>query len=130
MSRSWRSLRAVVIGLAVVGAGCLVEVNQVADPRPAFERARREASRYQGRPGPAHDLNVLAYDRDEGRLVRVSLPMWMVRQLEDEEIDLDGHGRIEGALRRHLTLREIEEAGLGLLIEVEERDSRVLVWLR
>jgi hypothetical protein len=130
VSRKWRSLQALVIGLAVAGAGCLVEVNEVADPRPAFERARHEASRYQGRPGPAHELNVLAYDRDEGRLVRVSLPMWMVRKLEDEEIDLDGHDRVEATLRNHLSLRDIERSGLGVLIEVEERESQVLVWLR
>ena len=130
MSRSWRSLRAVVIGLALAGAGCLVEVDQVADPRPAFEKARREAGRLQGRPGPAQELNILAYDRDESRLVRVSLPMWMVRKLDDEQIDLDGHDRVERALRRRLTLRDIELAGLGLLVEVEERDSQVLVWLR
>jgi len=130
VGRNWKSLRALVIGAALAGAGCLVEVDHVADPRPAFEKARREASRYQGRPGPAHELNVLAYDRDESRLVRVSLPMWMVRNLEDEEIELDGHDRMEGTLRRHLRLRDIEEAGPGLLIEVEERESQVLVWLR
>jgi hypothetical protein len=119
-----------VIGLALAGAGCLVEVDQVADPRPAFQKARREAGRLQGRPGPTHELNILAYDRDQGQLVRVSLPMWMVRQMEDEAIELDGHERTQRALRQRLTLKDIEAAGPGVLLEVEERGSQVLVWLR
>ncbi len=123
---------------AVVGAGCLVEIKQVSDPRPAFDQARTEALRYQGRPGPAHQLNVLAFDRDEERLVRVSVPLWLVRKIgaeagADEDLDFEGPegGRVARKIHRHVRLEDIEKAGLGILVEAEEEDGgQVLVWLR
>jgi hypothetical protein len=121
--------------LAVATAGCLVDVEKVADPGPAFARARDQAARLSGRPGPAGQLNVLVYDRGERQLVRASLPLWMVRRLgEGDGLDLDfdgGHGG-EAARRaaRRLRLEDIEQAGLGILAEVEEEGGdQVLVWL-
>jgi hypothetical protein len=130
-------LRGVLLAavLAVATAGCLVDVEKVADPGPAFARARAQAARLTGRSGPAGQLNVLVYDRGERQLVRVSLPMWMVRKLgERDALDLDfdaGHGG-EAARRaaRKLRLEDIEQAGLGILTEVEEEGGdQVLVWL-
>jgi hypothetical protein len=123
---------------AVLSAGCLVQVETVRDARPEFDRARREASRFQGRPGPAHQLNVLVFDPDDHKLVRVSLPMWLVRKVEKKanggdgiDIDFDADERAERAVKRHLRLEDIEKAGLGVLVEVEEDDGeQVLVWLR
>lgn len=130
-------LRGVLLAavLAVSTAACLVETQKVADPGPAFARARAQATRLSGRPGPAGQLNVLVYDRGERQLVRVSLPMWMVRELgERDALDLDfdgGHGG-DAARRaaRKLRLEDIERAGLGILAEVEEEGGdQVLVWL-
>lgn len=130
-------LRGVLLAavLAVSTAACLVETRKVADPGPAFARARAQATRLSGRPGPAGQLNVLVYDRGERQLVRVSLPMWMVRELgERDALDLDfdeGHGG-DAARRaaRKLRLEDIERAGLGILAEVEEEGGdQVLVWL-
>jgi len=128
---------------AVAGAlssGCLVQIEHVRDPRPQFEAARREAERLQGRRGPAHELNVLVYDAREQKLVRVSVPMWLARKIEsrvdwDKDVDLDWKDgdkeRVRKSLRRHVNLKEIERAGLGVLVEVEEDDGeQVLVWLR
>lgn len=121
-----------------LGAGCLVQIEHVRDPRPHFEAARREAARLQGRRGPAKELNVLVYDADDEKLVRVSIPMWLARKIESK-VDWDKHAdfdsgdkeRVERSIRRHVNLREIERAGLGLLVEVEEDDGeQVLVWLR
>ncbi len=119
---------------ALLSTACLVEVHQVADPQEAFRRARSEAGRYQGQPGPGRELNVLAYDGNDHELVKISLPLWLVRKIdrEGDDLDLDGRsGRLSGHLRRHLTLKDIEKAGLGILVEVEEEGGdQVLVWLR
>jgi len=138
---------AVVLG-AFMGAACFVEINHVADPTDAFRQARTEAERLQGRPGPAHDVNVLVYDRDERQLVRVSVPLWLVRKLDhhgdldfDDDDDHDHDGHHEGrhhddehwkqTVRRHINLKDLEKAGLGVLVEVdEEAGDKVLVWLR
>jgi len=117
-------------------AGCFVEVRHVADPGAAFHRARAEASRVAGRPGPAHELNVLVYDPDDHELVKVCLPMWIARKIakhEAGEIDFDDEAgeRVRERLGRRLRFEDLERAGLGTLVEVEDDDgSQVLVWLR
>jgi hypothetical protein len=118
--------------VAGLGTGCLVEVDKVADPRPAFEAARREAERYQGRPGPARQVNVLVYDAADGELVRVSVPMWLVRKAARHQEDWDlGDGRTGDKVRRHVKVEDLERAGLGTLVEVEEDGGdSVLVWLK
>lgn len=142
--RRRRLVCAVLAGL--LGAGCLVQIDHVRDPGPEFEAARREAARLQGRKGPAKELNVLVYDASEQKLVRVRLPMWLARKIErridwdddardsrgdDRRGRRDDDDRVERAIRRHVNLREIEKAGLGLLVEVEDDEGeQVLVWLR
>ncbi|MBI3932116.1 MAG: hypothetical protein HY317_01750 [Acidobacteria bacterium] len=121
-----------ILTAAVLGTGCLVHVERVSDPRPAFERAREQALRVQGRPGPAHELNVLAWDPDDRELVRVSLPMWLCRKMKGE-VDLDdvAEGAGIGRHGRHVRWEDVERAGLGVLVEVAEDDGgQVLVWLR
>jgi hypothetical protein len=124
--------KAAVAALAVLLGGCFVEIHRVSDPRPDFARARDEASRLQGRPGPAHRVNVLVYDESDRKLVRVSLPLWLVRKIEKNgEIDFgeEAEGLAEG-VRPRFRLKDIEKAGLGVLVEVEEDGGdQVLVWL-
>jgi hypothetical protein len=133
-----KTLRILAVALGgLVSAGCLVNIETVADPRAAFAQAREEAMAVQGRPGPAHHLNVLVWDRSDRQLVRVSLPMWIARKIEgsahDVEHDLDDEEaeELHRTLRRHVRLEDLEKAGLGLLVEVEEDDGeQVLVWLK
>jgi len=134
--RRARQLGLVVAALSLSEAACLVQITHVADPRPIFSAARVEAERLTGRPGRARELNVLVWNRDDGELVRVSLPMWIVRKAErridwrDHDWDGESNGGLGGALRR-VRLEDIEKAGLGILAEVEEDGGdQVLVWLR
>jgi hypothetical protein len=128
MRISW--LLVVVVG-TLLSAACFVEVEEVSDPGPAFAEARREAARVEGRPGPPSRLQVLVYDRHDGQLVRVSVPTWVVEELDDEEIDLDLDDETAERVRRHLQLSDLKDAPLGPLVEVEEEDGdQVLVWLK
>ena len=115
-------------------AGCFVEVRHAADPGAAFDRARAEAARVAGRPGPAHELNVLVYDPDDHELVKVCLPMWIARRIakhEETSFDDEAGERVRERLNRRLRFEDLERAGLGTLVEVEDDDgSQVLVWLR
>jgi hypothetical protein len=124
-----------VVLAAVSQAACLVQITKVSDAGPVFEQARREAQRYQGRRGPARELNVLVFDPGDRQLVRVSVPMWIVRaadrRLDWEKEIGDHHGRVAGRVHRHVRLEDIEKAGLGILAEVEEEDGeQVLIWLK
>jgi hypothetical protein len=133
-----------LLGLAVATlslgeAACLVQITHVTDPRPIFGEARMEAERLTGRPGRAHELNVLLWNRDDRELVRVSLPLWIVRKAErhidwDDDDAFDGDRRAKDHVRealRQVRLEDLEKAGLGILAEVEEDGGdQVLVWLR
>jgi hypothetical protein len=130
-----RASLAGIVAAAVLATGCLVEIDEVADPQAAFARARADAARVQGRPGQPGHLEVLVYDRAEGQLVRASLPMWLVRQIDDgDETSLDlgeEGGKAAERVRSRLRLKDIEQAGRGILVEVEEESGdQVLVWLR
>jgi hypothetical protein len=135
--------RAGLLGLAVATlslgeAACLVQITHVIDPRPIFGEARAEAERLTGRQGRAHELNVLVWNHGDRQLVRVSLPMWIVRKAErhiDWDDDaFDGDRRAKDHVRealRHVRLEDLEKAGVGILAEVEEEGGdQVLVWLR
>ena len=121
-----------MVAAAGLLGGCLVEIRHVDDPGAAFGQARAEASRLQGQPGPAHRVNVLVFDEGDHKLVRVSLPMWIAKKIQkDGEIDFGGDaGDLAEDVRPHLRLEDIEKAGLGILVEVEEDGGdQVLVWL-
>jgi hypothetical protein len=133
--------RAGVLAMIVAAASqaaCLVQITRVKDARPVFDQARRDAERHQGRSGPAHELNVLVFDPNEGELVRVSLPLWLVRSIErrvdwEKEFaaDDDRRDHVARHVRRHVRLEDLEKAGLGILAEVEDEDGeQVLIWLR
>jgi hypothetical protein len=75
-------------------------------------------------------LRVLAYDTDEEKLVRVSIPFWLLRLapsrhvsfLSDTGIDFDSD-------RVRLTLDDLERRGPGLILDqADRRGSHVLVW--
>lgn len=132
-----------VLGLALVAvleSGCLVSIDKVDDPTAAFDAARKEASRYAGRKGPAHHVNVLVWDGNDHEMVSVSVPMWLARKFEgstdwegegSHDDDRDREHEVARRVRRHVSLRDLEKAGLGILVEVEEDEGdRVLVWLR
>lgn len=133
-----RRARAAVAGVALLAAlqsGCLVSIRHVADPEAAFRRARAEAEHDQGRPGRAHRINVLAFDPEEGTLVRVSLPIWLARKIQGhihlgEEGDRAMERSVGRTLARRIRVDDLAAAGRGLIADVEDDDGQVLVWLR
>ncbi len=121
---------------ATLTTGCFVEVNHVDDPKPAFARARAEAAQVARHPGRAHEVNVLVYEPDEQQLVKVSVPMWVARKIakhEGGDLDFDDEmgERVRGRLEHRLRLEDLEKAGRGVVVEVDDDDGgQVLVWLR
>ena len=117
-----------VVLASLLAGGCLVEIDHTENPGPAFAQARAEADRLQGKSGHPHRVNVLVFDRSEQKLVHVCVPLWLARKLaKDGEVGL---GEVDEHMGRRLRLRDLEEAGLGVLVEVDEDEGdRVLVWL-
>jgi hypothetical protein len=75
-------------------------------------------------------LRVLAYDRHAGKLVRVSIPFWLLRMAPSKNLSfLNDNGIDVDSDRVRLTVDDLERRGPGLLIDSQDRrGSLVLVW--
>ena len=115
--------------LALLTTGCLVQVDEVKDPAPIFRDARAEAQRSGGRGGRPHRIHAVVWNRDDRELVRVDVPLWMVKKVV-RRIDVDDDVARE-EVHRKLSVEELDRAGPGILVDVDEaQGDRVLVWLR
>lgn len=73
-------------------------------------------------------LHVMAYDHEDGRIVRLSIPFWLLRlQKGDATIDL-GSNRMDLEDLK-LTVEDLERFGPTLILDHKDKDgSSVLVW--
>ena len=71
-------------------------------------------------------MHVMAYDRSDERIVRVTIPFWMLR-LGREKIRL-GSGDGLDFEQLHITAEELEHYGPSLLLDHVNGTNRVLVW--
>ena len=106
----------------------LIEVR--IDDEPLVHRDQIPATAPPGRR--LDSLRVLAYDDRAGKLVRVSIPFWLLRMLptrnlsflNDQGIDVDIDSE-----RVRLTIEDLERRGPGLVLAHKDRvGARVLVW--
>lgn len=73
-------------------------------------------------------INVMAFDPDDGRIVRLSIPFWLVRmKMRGATIDLNGNHMDLEDLR--LTVEDLERFGPTLIVDHKNASGeRVLVW--
>ena len=112
-----------LVKAAFPGQKPLVEL----DSRGEFLRANTD------RPVPARTrspekLYLLAFDPDEGRIVRFNLPFWVLRmKAGNTTIDLNGNRMDLEDLR--LSVEDLERFGPTLIVDHKGADgARVLVW--
>jgi hypothetical protein len=110
------------------GQPALIEIRE--DDEPLVHRDLIPAVRRTG--PPLESLRVLAYDENAGKIVRVSIPIWLLRMLptrnlsflNDQGIDVD----IDSD-RVRLTIDDLERRGPGLVLAQKARHgSQVLIW--
>ena len=73
-------------------------------------------------------INVMAFDPDDGRIVRVNVPFWLVRmKMSGATIDLNGkHMNLEDL---RLSVEDLERFGPTLIVDHRSSTGeRVLVW--
>ncbi len=85
------------------------------------------AQRRQRTGSPAiRDLHVLVFSTKEGKLVRLTLPFWLLRMAPDGRMDIDVDNVDLDKVR--LSIEDVESAGPGPLYVRKRGSSRVLVW--
>jgi hypothetical protein len=98
---------------------------QMIEGRPQYapERADRGPDRT-----PLNTLHVLAYDRDEGKVVTFSLPFWLLR-MKSGPIRISAYQQGWNDNGVAFRVEDIERHGPGIIVDVTERPKgRVLVW--
>jgi hypothetical protein len=75
-------------------------------------------------------LRILAYDPRAKKLVRVSVPFWLIRMAPSKHFTFLDHNGIDfGSDRIHLTSEDLDRMGPGLILDqTDRRGSHVLVW--
>ena len=107
---------------AFAGQKPLVELDKEGD----FVRANIDRARPQQKTTP-DKLHLLAFDPGESRIVRFSLPFWVLRMKANATIDLNGNRMDLEDLR--LTVGDLERYGPSLIVDHQGADgTRVLVW--
>ena len=79
-------------------------------------------------PKPPESINVMAFDPQDGRIVRVNIPFWLVRmKMRGATIDFNGnHMNLEDL---KLTVEDLERFGPTLIVDHRNHSGeRVLVW--
>lgn len=77
---------------------------------------------------PPQTLNVMAFDPDDEKVVRMELPFWLLRLKSGGNRISMGGGNVDLAKLR-LTVEDLERFGPTLIVDHKDhKGSRVLVW--
>ncbi len=73
-------------------------------------------------------LHIVAFDDDEGRMVKVDVPFWLLR-LKSGPIAFSSYASGFDDERVRLRVEDIERRGPGIVLDISERsEGRVLIW--
>lgn len=103
--------------------------------RPLFEtddmdqpRATRPLAQVPNGQTPSKDLFLLAWKPEDGRLIRVTLPFWMLR-LGKHPVKIEGNGHGFDLEHMNLDIDELERIGPAIVMDFRGQDGiRVLLW--
>jgi hypothetical protein len=128
----------IIIPLWLSGCFTVRVIRNVKNPDRYFSSAyKRIDSIHQKRPnreGRADSIQVLVYEASENQLVKVSAPFWLVntcmdigiKAADEEEEGFEFDERYDFDWK---DIKNLEKLGPGLLIEIEDEESKVLIWL-
>ena len=130
---------ALLVLIPVFFWGCFTVrvIRNVKDPDRYFSAAHERINDiHQKRPnreGRANSIRVLVYEASERQIVKVSAPFWLVNtcmdigvKAADEEEGFEFDERYDFDWR---DIKDLEKLGPGLLVEIEDEESKVLIWL-
>ena len=130
---------AFLILLSLILSGCFTVrvIRNVKNPDRYFSSAYKRIDhihrKWPNREGKANSIRVLVYEASERQVVTVSAPFWLVNtcmdigiKAADEDEGFEFDERYDFDWR---DIKDIEKLGPGLLVEIEDEESKVLIWL-
>jgi hypothetical protein len=101
----------------------LVQIDGRDHTAPDLERRLKEAP---ASPLPISAMHVLVWQESDRKLLRFSLPIWLIRMGNRESFNVDAGGmRLD---RINISPEDLERLGPTLIVDHRERGSRVMVW--
>jgi hypothetical protein len=81
-------------------------------------------------PGaPVEALHVMVWQPDEGKLVKLNIPFWLLRLTKGKPIRVTGSDAETSAMRLNIRPEQLERRGPGLVLDHRTRaGERVLIW--
>ncbi|MEW6455324.1 MAG: hypothetical protein AB1410_01240 [Acidobacteriota bacterium] len=112
----------------------LIIDDRIYDPNPYFKNAMKRIEKIHKkdpkREGPVSSMKILVYEKDEHKLIKLTIPFWLLNFGLDVAEASENKKYYRRSEDFHYTdLKKLKEAGPGLLIQVDEEDSKVLIWL-
>lgn len=96
------------------------------DSRGNFLRSNTDRPSPDGTKRP-ESLHVMAFDPDDGGLVKLTVPFWLIRMKMNDSIQLGGNNMTLEELK--LTVADLDRLGPSLVLDqANEGGDRVLVW--
>jgi hypothetical protein len=110
-------------------------ISNVKNPDRYFDRAYDEIERlhrnYPDRDGDVHKINVLLYENSDRKLIKVSAPFWVLdtcmdigKEAADDDFDFRENYEFDWE-----GLKDLSKIGPGLLVEIDDEDTKILVWI-
>jgi hypothetical protein len=95
------------------------------DERGDFIHANTDRPNGTVRP---QSLNVMAFDADDDKVIRMELPFWLLR-LKSDHSRFPMNGESVDLAKMHLTVEDLERYGPALILDHKDRKgAHVLVW--
>jgi hypothetical protein len=137
MKKTIQFVLLIIIPLLLSGCFTVRIIRNVKNPDRYFSSAHKRIEHiHQKRPnreGRANSIKALVYEASERQLVKVSAPFWLVNtcmdigiKAADEEDGFEFDERYDFDWR---DIKDLEKLGPGLLVEIEDEESKVLIWL-
>ena len=93
---------------------------------PSISRTALARRRDRPKAAALTNLHVLVFARKDRKLVRLTLPFWLLRMAPDGRMDINVDNVDLDKVR--LSIDDVESAGPGPLFLRKNDESRVLVW--
>lgn len=122
-------------------SSCYIEIKEnVRNPEYYLNKAIREAERAERDSfwkRKASSLNIFVYDRESNDIVKVSVPIWLFNFCVDIAEDFSDEPSKDFKVHSNWdcdidfrALKKLSKLGPGLLMEVKDENSLILIWMR
>jgi hypothetical protein len=137
MKKVTQTVLLILIFLILTGCFTVRVIKNVKNPNRYFDSAHKRIDlihlKCPNREGRADSIQVLVYESSERQVIKVSAPFWLVNTCmdigikeadEEEGFEFDEHYDFDWR-----DIKDLEKLGPGLLVEIEDEESKVLIWL-